>query len=498
MKTIVIHLDEHDDLISVRDKMVWSKSQRILLVWPEEGRPMLRCKFDLVSLQRHAYSLGAQLGLATRDPDVTALAHELGISIFRTEKQSQRQRWNRTRARRKFRNRQDQIDAIELRSALRERKMPAYLLGWRRLLVFTAGVMAVLAMGIYLLPGATIVIEPVQSDQRINMTVIADPLIISPGLSGAIPARKVSTIVEVQGEIKTSGTTRLSDQKASGAVQITNLTDMVLVIHSGATLLAEGSSQIQFAIQREVELLPGSGQSVIVPVKAIRGGVQGNLPADTLFSLEGPMGPNVLITNPAAFTGGTDLNLPAVSKKDYEKLRQQLMAMLLERAESDLSASLGDDQQLLSNSLQLDHILEETALPEVGEAGDVLRLNLRAEYSGFSVAEQDLEQLAEIALNANLPARQRAVPDSLIIEFNGEPRLLSNGRIECQVTASRKVIPDLSRQTVLKAVIGKRPAEAASQLTSLLNLERAPRITLTPSWWFWLPSLDFRIQIEGL
>ena len=161
MKTIVIHLDEHDDLISVRDRMVWSKSQRILLVWPEEDQPMLARKYDLVSLQRHASSLGAQLGLITRDADVRANARDLGISVFHTEKQAQRQRWTRIRGRRRFQRRIQNTEKVGgLRVALGERKTSAYLLGWSRLVIFTIGVLAVLAMGVFLLPGATVSLEP--------------------------------------------------------------------------------------------------------------------------------------------------------------------------------------------------------------------------------------------------------------------------------------------------------------------------------------------------
>jgi hypothetical protein len=65
MKTQLIPLESHDDLISIRDRMSWAKTPRILLVWPKSERIPLR-PLDLKVLQRHATSLGAQLGLVTR------------------------------------------------------------------------------------------------------------------------------------------------------------------------------------------------------------------------------------------------------------------------------------------------------------------------------------------------------------------------------------------------------------------------------------------------
>jgi hypothetical protein len=499
MKTIVIHLDEHDDLISVRDRMVWSKSQRILLVWPEEDQPMLARKYDLVSLQRHANSLGAQLGLFTRDADVRANARELGISVFRNEKQAQRQRWGRIRRRRRFHRRAQNVERADgLRVALGERKTSSYSLGWSRLMIFSIGVLAVLGMGVFLLPGATIALEPVQIDQRVSMKLIADPLIAAPGINGVIPARKVSTVVEVQGEIPASGKTRLPDQKARGTVEIINLTDQPLIIPAGAILSVPGTPQLRFATTREVGLQAVGGAAVSVPVQAIGGGTAGNLPAGTVFSLEGSLGPNVAVSNPAGFTGGSDLSVPAPSKTDYEKLRQQLLATLLDRAGADLATAMGSEEQMLAGTLKLEQVLEESLLPEVGSPGDRLRLSLRAEYSGYSISRVDLNQLAEVTLDAYLPAGRRAVPASLITETTGQPRMLADGRIEWQVTASRKTIPDLPRQDLQKAVLGKRPEDAAKVLATLMQLEQPPRITLNPSWWFWMPSLGFRIQIEGL
>ena len=58
MKTQIITLESHDDLISVRDRLSWAKTPRILLVWPKYEKVTLR-QVDLKILQRHAASLGA-------------------------------------------------------------------------------------------------------------------------------------------------------------------------------------------------------------------------------------------------------------------------------------------------------------------------------------------------------------------------------------------------------------------------------------------------------
>src|ERR1044071_8396498 len=96
MKTQIITLESHDDLISVRDRMSWAKTPRILLVWPKYEKVTLR-QVDLKVLQRHALSLGAQLGLVTRTRRVRADAEALRIPVFESTGQAQRLAWPKPR-----------------------------------------------------------------------------------------------------------------------------------------------------------------------------------------------------------------------------------------------------------------------------------------------------------------------------------------------------------------------------------------------------------------
>ena len=92
MKTQLIPLESHDDLISIRDRLSWAKTARILLVWPKSERIALR-PLDLKVLQRQLASLGAQLGLVTRHRNVRREAQALGIPVFNSTGQAQRNPW---------------------------------------------------------------------------------------------------------------------------------------------------------------------------------------------------------------------------------------------------------------------------------------------------------------------------------------------------------------------------------------------------------------------
>src|SRR5512143_1964020 len=92
MKTQIIALEAHDDFISVRDRMSWAKSPRILLVWPKYEKITLRGA-DLRILQQHAASLGAEMGVITRKGDVRRDAERFGIPVFRSAAAAQRGAW---------------------------------------------------------------------------------------------------------------------------------------------------------------------------------------------------------------------------------------------------------------------------------------------------------------------------------------------------------------------------------------------------------------------
>src|SRR5512146_2475408 len=118
MKTQIIALEAHDDFISVRDRMSWAKSPRILLVWPKYEKIALRAA-DLRILQQHASTLGAELGVITRRGDVRRDAERFGIPVFRSAKVAQRQAWSPRQqlAAPEHRNRRKRADLEAMRRA---------------------------------------------------------------------------------------------------------------------------------------------------------------------------------------------------------------------------------------------------------------------------------------------------------------------------------------------------------------------------------------------
>src|SRR5262245_19952717 len=94
MKLQIIQLEPYDDVTSVRDRLSFVKTERVLLVLPRAGK-VLKRKLDLVLIQREAARQGARLALVTADLHVIDYAAELNISTFESVRASQRARCKR-------------------------------------------------------------------------------------------------------------------------------------------------------------------------------------------------------------------------------------------------------------------------------------------------------------------------------------------------------------------------------------------------------------------
>src|SRR5919109_3449650 len=248
MKTQIITLESHDDLISVRDRMSWAKTPRILLVWPKYEKVSLR-QVDLKVLQRHASSLGAQLGLVTRARRVRQDAEALRIPVFESTGQAQRVAWPKPR-RRKWKYHAPPADLREKREQVLPneaewRTYPAVRVG-----AFVLGVCSVLVLVALFIPRAEVVLHPESEIQSIVLPVRAGPSVKSVFLTGSIPAYEKRVIVDGEQTVVVTGEGVTPQSKAKGEVMFRNLTQQTVRIPAGTVVRTADAAGIRFATIR--------------------------------------------------------------------------------------------------------------------------------------------------------------------------------------------------------------------------------------------------------
>jgi len=325
LKTKIITLESHDDLISVRDKLSWAKTPRILLVWPKYENVTLRL-LDLKVLQRHADSLGAHLGLVTRRMNVRRDAESLGIPVFKTTSAAQKNLWPDSAPRTQRIPKNPRRDLREMRDSvyLKEPAWRTSLLG--RVLTFTAGVMAVLTVAGIFVPRAAVTLYPETQTQSIIIPVSAGPSIESISLTGDIPAQIISVTVDAEQSLATTNEIAIPRSKAKGIARFTNLGETEVGIPAGTVISTVGLTRY---ITLNDTLLPaGVDEFVEVQIEALEAGSQSNAEPDKILIVEGLLGLSTTVTNPELISGGTDTKTIGASEEDRTELREVVMENL--------------------------------------------------------------------------------------------------------------------------------------------------------------------------
>ena len=498
MKTQVIQLDSNDDFISARDRMGWSQTGRILLVWPKRGRLLTR-RLDLVLLQRRSAELGAQLALVTQNSQVRFYAEELGIPAFESTSEAQNARWRTRRRRWRWKRSSPPPDLEALRTASQPRTT-----GWQnhpavRLGAFALGVLALLALVAFLLPGAQVALTPETRTQEITLPVSASAEIALVNLAGELPAHPVSIVVEGRDSLEASGTVQVPYKPAIGGVRFTNLTDQPVTIPAGSVVSTLGAQPARFSTDRAGEVPAGPGQSVIIPCTALLAGPGGNLPANSLVAIEGELGLSLSATNPMPTHSGSSGAAPAPNAQDRLALHTQLLETLRQTALADLQASLNEGDLALLPTLALANTLEETYLPVEEQPGTQLDLTLQLEFQALVVSAEDLQALVTPILNADQPAGFIALPGTLAIKTQTSPQLNEkDGVVRWTLYASRTLQAEISPAQAIALALGQPASQASQRLAEALPLAAPPELRLFPSWWPRLPFLPFRITVTTL
>jgi len=499
MKTQIITLESHDDLISVRDRMSWAKTPRILLVWPKYEKVTLR-QVDLKVLQRHASTLGAQLGLVTRARRVREDAEALKIPVFESTGQAQRVAWPALRHRRLWRHprsgpRKDLRD-------LRREQVPAKEEAWRALPVvrvsaFIVGVAAVLVLVALFIPRAQITLHPESRVQSVVLPVIASPAIDAVFITGSIPAREKRVIVSGDQTVIVTGESVIPQSKARGVAAFRNLTQQAVTIPAGTVVQTADAEAVRFVTTRDGEVDAGVGETLELPIEAVEGGLSGNVDAETIAAIEGRLGLSLSVTSPEALTGGREVPSVQASDADRERAKDLLMEALEEEARAKLADEIAAGDIRFDETFAVAQILSEEYDPPAGAAGTKLTLTMQVEYSLLYASASDLTELASLALNASLPSGFRAAgdPEALTVKPATKPLTLANGSTRWTVRAERRIVQQINPAQVTQFVQGIRSRTAQSALKKNFPLASSPEIQLSPSWWPWMPIVPFRISV---
>ena len=502
MKTQIIRIEQHVDAISVNDKMGWSQTPRILLVWPKQSK-ILNRRLDLVYLIRHSTSLGAQLAFVTKDHNIRYFAKKLNIPVYPNIRKAEESRWRRQRRRKRWNaeiktilipGRGDMPDLEDLRKYAHPKPLSLLVHPFTRLIFFTFGVLGVLAIASILVPRAEIRVSPKTRWEAVTIPASANLQTKSTDLSGTVPAEIITVIIEGRGTIQTTGNVTIPDNKSQGKVVFNNLTDKTISIPAGIIVSTKGDDPVRFTTLQTIEVASNS-TSELVPVEAILAGSARNVLSNHILAIEGPFGLDLMVTNPIGTSHGSDQTSPAPREKDYKELSDKLLADLFVSAGDELESKLESHDLLLLTDPNDYELLEATFNPAEIQPADLLILTLRVEYKGYIVTGEELITLSQSILEANMPESYSPIQSTLVIDHIQPPKPDADMVFKWDMDVKWQVSSVLDEVKAVKMVLWRKPEDATQQLLENLPINEDISISMTPQWWPRLPILPFRVNV---
>jgi hypothetical protein len=499
----IIYLESTDDILSIRDRVDTAEAKRVLLVVPPYSDVLTR-RVDLQVVQRRAAQHGIQVALVTEDGQVRSPAREIGLSVFDSIEAGRRaKRWRRPRDEEEpltQRRNEEAWKAAEQRGPAQAWAARLYTVRLAFAILVFLVVLAVLVVGAGLtVPSARIVLIPRNQPVVVNLNVVVDPNIRTADYARSrIPATYVSTEIEGNAQVATSGKKDIPSARAAGKVVFVNqLSTSVRIPKGTAVRTSAFVTAIRFVTVADVEVPGGFGAQAEAPIEAVEVGPVGNVPANLINEVEGVAALAVRVSNPQPTGGGGSRQVPSVTQADKDRLRAALLKQLQERADEQLEARLGEQEYILPESLAVAEILDETYDRFVTEEAPTLGLQMRVQVAALKVGMEDANALVFVAMASKVPPGYEMIPNGLLfqrLETITPADRRSNLTMVMRGTGFAAARIDLG--AVRKSVAGKSVEDAKIYLMQSLPLQFDPDMVIWPEWLDRLPFLSFRISIE--
>ena len=500
-----IQLYPDDDINSMRDRLDWAKSDRVVFILPE-GQELLTKETDLALLARHTDNLRIHLGLITQEPTVRQKASAMGFPTFLTLDlaETSGREWRRRRA---AYNRpigtgfgpvelEDAFESVaERRRIVEEKSLRPEWHSWLRngaFLLLGAICLTFLIAAIGLVtPSATVTLTPAREKITVQKEIVAGVSNDSAQIGG----RTATILVSWEGDRIPTGQAELGANPARGKIVFSNKTGAAVMVPAGVLLSTDGELPIEFQTAAPIELPGTIGGTAEVDIIAIEVGPQGNLPAGNLINIEGEWAELVEVRQPLPTVGGDIQPVPVVTEEDRLTLRTELIQQIQSLAGSEIEAALGTSEFLSAESLVINRMITEEWSHEIGEKSESLTLNIEAEISGIVVDMNQATDLVYTDLVAAVRPGFSLTPNSFRFYQAGTTQLDEEGNVVFEMVGEGTMTSISNTESVLEQIAGKNESEAIEILQTELLLDGTPVIRIIPNWFGRMPNLASRIEV---
>jgi hypothetical protein len=470
MKEQILTLERTDDLHSLRDKILRTQAERLILIWAALEEPLTR-RLDMVLLTRWAALAGSELTVVSADERVCRLARAAGVDChpsltaaalagLSTTGRKNKNRTRPFRFQRPFRDRPP---------SLRGRELPTPL----RIGIFSAAVLSLAVGFLLLLPSARI--RAVFPSRAVVSAAILDNSVCS----------DLETSLTLSDRRPTTGRILAPTTFAAGSVTLTNLSTRILDLPGGLRIAS--AAGVVFETVDGLVLAPNQPQSV--GIRALQAGPQGNLPGGTINRVLGPLALSLKAENPQATAGGDSEWRNAVAAADGSALETGLNDRIRRTALEQLQALAGDGRMMVAGSLRVETDPQDRPDLPVNAPADSVGLTLHARAAVRTCPADWIRNRAVDLLAARLLSGETlslAGLDLALAETeSGEVQLTASG-LALQIPDANEMALSLRAQT---------PEQAAAVLREKFHALAVRAVERTPGWLPLLPLFPYQIEI---
>jgi hypothetical protein len=509
---------------AVRRQLARFRRRHVVLQLPD-GWDGLNNAARMRLVQRQAVAQRCEVAVVTRDAETVKAAQAVGVPVFGAVEDASRRAWtmdpalppvdlrnpaaglpdapawrnptvrNKMLAREAMPG-QHQARTRRIRMEQRaKRPLPAWL-AWVGYGLFAALIALLLGLfARFVLPAATITLSPGTAPISVVTSLVANPDLEASDLqSQQIKGRLLESIIEEVGTSTTTGSLQKPTLKATGQVTFSNLGTASVRVPSGTIVSTGTGTPVSFRTTSDAEIPGGVGQRVSVFVEALEPGVEGNVRANTITNIDGPLRFRARVSNPEGTGGGGSELVRAVTQEDKDRLLAETVARAEARAAETLRARLQPGEWLPDESVQTFVVAQAFDQYNDDEA-DQVALTVRLLAQGVAVNEAEARDVLQAAVQQQIPADGKLVATSLTAARMPGAERVDRG-VEFTVTVNADYVVPIEPAEVRDAVAGKGLDEAAALLQERWNLAAPPEFYRDPEWLAALPALPSRIQVR--
>jgi hypothetical protein len=349
--------------------------------------------------------------------------------------------------------------------------------------------------GLYVVPGATVTLEPETMPLRVTREVLVDPALEEVDDSrAAMPGRLLVVTQSWQTEVETTGTVEVPRATARGRVVFVNELAQEVSVPAGTRVSTSGGTNVVFQTLEPITVPGVTGGTAEADVVAIEPGPQGNVDVNQINRIQGSLSSQLEVRNLEPTTDGGVREEAAVTEADRTRLRSQVLQFLQAAAVAEMEAQLTEQEFLARDSLRIGEIYNETYSHFGGERAQRLALEIRADVVGTAVNTTEASGLVYQALAAEVPTGLDPVLGSTDSERGEVSGVDSLRRVSLATSGEGAVPADLDLAPSIEAIAGQEPEIAVAYLYEQLPLRAVPTVDVWPTWFDRMPYLPTRIQ----